>query len=272
MNEHNEPRCCFDAAAYTGTPDALPCPQVVDVPSTIKKLDEILNAENLSAAASLLDEKCSLARESGDWRSELSLQNEQLGLHRRTGDRRAAQSAVDRCLTLIREHRLGATVSGATVMLNAATTMKFLGRSDEALPIFRHVSRIYSEHLDAHDYRFAGLYNNMALSYQDAGELESAERHFLLALEVMRFCQSPENDTAVTWCNLAELYEMRGDGERLEKALDNAYALLCSPEAESAGGYYAFTLSKCIPAFDRLGFFVYAHDLKNRLEAQHEGT
>ena len=54
MNEHNEPRCCFDAAAYTGTPDALPCPQVVDVPSTIKKLDEILNAENLSAAAGLL--------------------------------------------------------------------------------------------------------------------------------------------------------------------------------------------------------------------------
>lgn len=272
MDEYNSARCCFDASACTGEPDAMPCPKAADVPGIIKRLDALLSTNDLNAAVRLLNESCKTARESGDWRSELSLQNENLGLQRRTGDREAAQSAVEHCLELINEHRMGSTVSGVTVMLNAATTMKFLGRSDEALPIFRHVSRIYAEHLDEHDYRFAGLYNNMALSYQDVGDFGSAERHFFRALDIIRFCRNPENDTAVTWCNLAELYELTGDGEKLESALDKAYELLTSPEAAADGGYHAFTLSKCIPTFDRLGFFVYAHELRRRLEEHHDWT
>ena len=161
---------------------------------------------------------------------------------------------------------MGATVSGATIMLNAATTMKFLGLSVEALPIFRHVSRVYSETLDPGDYRFAGLYNNMALAFEDIGDYDSAQRHFFMALDIIKSCKDPGNDTAVTWCNLAELYERMGRDEDIEPALDNAYACLTDPELPR-DGYNAFTLSKCIPTFDRFGYFIYVKALRERMEA-----
>ena len=158
------------------------------------------------------------------------------------------------------------TVSGATIMLNAATTMKFLGLSAKALPIFRHVSRVYSETLDPGDYRFAGLYNNMALAFEDTGDYDSAQRHFFMALDIIKSCKDPGNDTAVTWCNLAELYERMGRDEDIEPALDNAYACLTDPELPR-DGYNAFTLSKCIPTFDRFGYFIYVKALRERMEA-----
>ena len=53
------------------------------------------------------------------------------------------------------------------------------------LPLFEHVLTVYSENLDPNDYRFAGLYNNMALSYEDTGASEKAEAFFGRALDVL---------------------------------------------------------------------------------------
>ena len=265
-SEYSDPVCCFDASQYIGLPDAEPCAAAVDVPDVVKELDRLQNSGQLSEAQLLLEQWVDTSRQAGDWRSELSLQSELMGLHRRTGDKAAAKSAVDRGLELISRHRLGATVSGATIMLNAATTMKFLGLSAEALPIFRHVSRVYSETLDPCDYRFAGLYNNMALAFEDTGDYDSAQRYFFMALDIIKGCKNPGNDTAVTWCNLAELYERMGRDEDIEPALDNAYACLTDPELP-LDGYNAFTLSKCIPTFDRFGYFIYVKALRERMEA-----
>lgn len=264
--DYSDSRCCFDASQYTGHPDAQPCPCSVNVPELVKKLDELQNSGRLAAARELIEHGVSSAHKSGDWRSELSLQSELMGLHRRTGDKAAAQAAVDRGIELIRLHHLGDTVSGATIMLNAATTMKFLGLSADALPIFRHVSRVFGASLDPADYRFAGLYNNMALSMEDVGDFDGAQRHFFMALDIIKLCRDPGNDEAVTWCNLAELYERMGLDDKIESALDNAYACLTDPELPR-DGYHAFTLSKCIPTFDRLGYFIYTKSLKERLEA-----
>lgn len=261
-----EKRCCFDASQYTGRPDASPCASVVNVPDVVAELDRLQNSGHLTQAQALLEHWVSAAGSEGDWRSELSLQSELMGLHRRTGDKAAASAAVERGLELIRIHRLGGTLSGATIMLNAATTMKFLGLSADALPIFRHVSRVFADKLDPSDYRFAGLYNNMALSMEDVGDFDGAERHFFAALSVIEKCTFPGNDAAVTWCNLAELYERMGLDNKIESALDKAYACLTDPELPR-DGYHAFTLSKCIPTFDRLGYFIYVKALGERLEA-----
>ena len=269
--EHSELCCCFDASMYTGHPDTEPCRNAVDIPKVVTELDMLQNGGHLPDAQRLLEHWANISLRSGDWRSELSLQSELMGLHRRTGDKNAAWAAIERGLELIRLHRLGSTVSGATIMLNAATTMKFLGRSNDALPIFRHVSRIYAEQLDPSDYRFAGLYNNMALAYQDTGNFESAERHFKMALDIIKNCKDPGNDTAVTLCNLAELYALMGREEDIEPMLDRAYACLSDP-ALPRDGYNAFTLSKCIPTFDHFGYFIYVKSLRERMEEINERT
>ena len=240
-----------------------------DIKEVTAILDAFLNSGHYDEAVGQLNYWRDRVFSAGDWRSELSIQSELMGLHRRTGDKAAAKAAVDRGLELIRLHRMGGTVSGATVMLNAATTLKFLGRSDEAVPLFVQVSRVYSEHLDPLDYRFGGLFNNMALAYQDIGEYETAEQYYLKAVSIMRCCRGGDNEVAVTYCNMAELCELMGREDKIEGMLDDAWLSL-TESGLPLDGYHAFTISKCLPTFEHFGFFVYAQALKKRLDEINE--
>lgn len=249
----NEAACCFDASLYTGVPDAVPCAQSLDTKSIIAGLDKLLFSGDDAAAGEYLDRWCKTAQEAGDWRTELTLQSELMGFHRRTSDKNAAMAAVERGLELIREHRLGSTVSGATIFLNAATTLKAYGMAERSIPMFVQTCRVYSQTLDPLDYRFGGLYNNMALSYADIGEYDTAEGYYKKALGIIVHCDTPQNELAVTYCNLAELYERMGREADIAKALNLALDNLRSP-ALPHDGYYDFTVSKCLPTFEHFGY------------------
>ena len=270
--DYIEPCCCFDSSLYRGIPDAEPCRDPIDVPAVIAQLDALYNAGREKEALVLLEQTRDEARARVDWRGELSMLSELLGYHRRDGDREKAMAAVNGSLDLLRLHRMGATVSGATVLLNAATTLKCFGRAKESIPIFEHVARVYGDNLDPTDYRFAGLYNNMGLSYADEEDYLQAERCFRLALQVIAHSRNPQNELAVTCCNLAELYD-RQDPEdpRIGEYMEKAWDYLNDP-ALPRNGYHAFTISKCAPSFDYFGYFLYSRELKERAEKIYAGS
>ena len=270
--DYIEPCCCFDSSLYRGIPDAEPCRDPIDVPAVIARLDALYNAGREKEALVLLEQTRDEARARVDWRGELSMLSELLGYHRRDGDREKAMAAVNGSLDLLRLHRMGATVSGATVLLNAATTLKCFGRAKESIPIFEHVARVYGDNLDPTDYRFAGLYNNMGLSYADEEDYLQAERCFRLALQVIAHSRNPQNELAVTCCNLAELYD-RQDPEdpRIGEYMEKAWDYLNDP-ALPRNGYHAFTISKCAPSFDYFGYFLYSRELKERAEKIYAGS
>ena len=270
--DHNEFCCIFDAGQYTGVPDSAPCPGSIDVPGVIRALDALYENGREAEAERFLEQAREQARGLGDWRGELSVTSELLGQYRRSMSEEKGLAAVQQALALIRAHRMGQTVSGATVMLNAATTLKCFGRAEESIPIFTHVARVYADHLDPADYRFAGLYNNMALSYDDAGDLASAERFFKLALRIIEKTEQPGNDSAVTWCNMAEMYARRDpEDPRADACMEEAWACL-SALGLPHDGYHAFTVSKCAPTFDRFGYFLYAKELRERAEKIYAGA
>lgn len=270
--DHNEFCCIFDTSQYTGTPDTAPCPRAVDVPALIRELDALYAAGKEAEGGALLEDALLRARQAGDWRAELSILSEQLGGFRRTGEAEKGLRAVNDALAIIQNHHMGRTVSAATVLLNAATTLKCFGHAAESLPIFTHVARVYADELDPADYRFAGLYNNMALSYDDTGDTANAERCFHLALKTIAKTVHPENDSAVTWCNMAEMYGRRDlEDPRIEQCLENAWECLNTSHLPR-DGYHAFTISKCAPTFDYFGFFLYAKELRERAEKIYAGT
>jgi tetratricopeptide (TPR) repeat protein len=157
-------------------------------------------------------------------------------------------------------------------MLNAATTMKCFGRAKESIPLFSHVSRVYSNSLAPADYRFPGLYNNMALSYADVGDIPAAERYFKLALKLIAALPKAHNDMAVTYCNMAEMYAKADlEDERIYDCMEKAWDCL-NDSALPRDGYHAFTISKCAPSFDYFGYFLYAKELKERAESIYAGT
>ena len=119
-----EPVCCFDTREYTGEPDNRPCPRVLDVPAVIKELDALYEQGREREAERFLESRREQAAAAGDWRGELSMLSELMGQYRRSKNEDKGLSAVEDGLRIIREHNMGQTLSGATVMLNAATTMK----------------------------------------------------------------------------------------------------------------------------------------------------
>ena len=270
--DHNEFCCIFDASQYTGAPDTEPCPRAVDVPEAVRQLDALYNAGREDEAEDYLEGLLAKARDAGDWRAELSLLSELLGQYRRSMHEKKALRAVNDALALIRTHRMGRTLSGATVMLNAATTLKHFGRAEEALPIFRHVGRVYFDNLDPGDYRFGGLYNNMAGACVDLGDYAGAERCYRMALNVLGLGRGQDNDMAVTWCSLAELYDKQDPlDERVGQCMERAWAHL-NAEDLAHDGYHALTIRKCLPCFDYFGYFLYVKELKERLEEIRERT
>ncbi len=270
--DYQEPCCPFDATPYTGTPDTAPTGETIDVPSIIAQLDKMYEQGDENNAEQFLEQWRERATSLGDWRGELGMLSELLGQYRRSGNKEKGLTAAKDATELIRSHRMADTVSGATVMLNAATTMKCFGEAKASIPMFTQVSRVYSANLDPGDYRFGGLYNNMALSYADIGDTASAERFFKLAMQVISRCRNPENELAVTLCNMAEMYYNRDpEDERVNDCMEKAWEYLNSPDLPW-NGYHAFTVSKCAPSFAYFGFFLYAKELKERAEKIYAGN
>lgn len=270
--DHIENCCIFDTSQYTGRPDSRPCEQNIDVPGIIARLDAFYAEGREGEAQRFLEAMLDEARKIGDWRGELSMLSELLGQYRRSMNEAKGLRCVEDAIALVREHSMSQTVSGATVMLNAATTMKCFGRAKDSLPIFSHVARVYASKLDPGDWRFAGLYNNMALSHADVGELEAAERCFRLSLNIMSACPNPGNDMAVTYCNMAEMFAKSDlEDERIYECMEKAWDCLSEPELPH-DGYHAFTISKCAPTFDYFGYFLYSKELKERAEKIYAGT
>lgn len=267
-----EPSCCFDTSAYTGTPDTAPTGETVDVPELISRLDALYDSGKEPEAGRFLESWREKAAAMGDWRGELSILSELMGHYRRSKEKEKGLRAVNDGLEIIKAHGMGSTVSGATVMLNAATTMKCFGEAKASVPVFEHVCRVYAAHLSPEDYRFGGLYNNMALSYADIGEYDKAEGHFRLAMGVIKRCKDPDNELAVTLCNMAEMYDRQDhEDERIARCMEQAWEHLNAPELPR-DGYHAFTISKCAPSFDYFGYFLYAKELKERAARIYAGN
>ena len=242
------------------------------VPDMIRELDELYNAGREQEAEAFLCRHRELAQKAGDWRSELSVLSELMGHYRRDRNEKAGMAAVEQGLALIREHELGESISGATIMLNAATTLKCFGFAERSMTVFRHVALVYEKKLSGEDARLAGLYNNMALSCGDLQDFAGAERYFRQALEVLDKNPGGENERAVTLCNLAELYHRQNpEDPRIAACVEGAWQALNAPGL-ARDGYHAFTISKCAPSFDYLGFFFQAAELRERAEAIYAGN
>ncbi len=238
----------------------------LNIKEIISQLDSHFSRNDLISAEKLLEDSVSAARKENDWASELSLLSEQMGFYRRNNRRDKALSAVEEGIELIKAHRLENTVSGGTILLNAATTLKAFGNPEESIKVFEVAKKTLEEKLGADDFLLSGLYNNMALTLVDLKKYTDAEKYYNKALEILEKHNNGKNEQAVTYCNMAYLYYGENpEDERIDLVMKKAEAILDGKDL-TKDGYYAFTASKCLSAFEFFGFFVFAEELKRRVK------
>lgn len=269
--DYKEPHCALCGGKEFYYPDRNKPLGTVPVARILEKADALFDKNDYVSAGRLLENWESEAVALRDKRGELSIVSELMGFYRKVGDKEKGLKSVGRGLELVKELDLGRSASAATVLLNAATTLKSFGRADEAIPLYERTEGIYDETLEPNDANFGGLYNNYALALVDMKRYKEAERYYKKALDVMAKAEHGEADAAITWVNMAHLYEAwKEESESLVcGCMDQAIGLLNTPSLPR-NGYYAFVCSKCAPSFGYFGYFLEDADLKKRAKEIYE--
>ena len=267
--DYKEPSCALCGGKEFYNPELSSAKGRIPVKRVIEKADEYYNKNDLAGAKRHLEYWEREANALNDDSGELSVVNELLGLYRKNAEKENALRAINKALSLIEKLDIKDAVSAATVYLNLATTYKAFGNFQSALPFYEKTLEIYSANLDKNDVKFGGFYNNYALALTDAEQYDKAEKCYFNAVSVMEKAENGKPDLAITYVNLAHLYERMEKSEKITDCLFTAYNLL-NDETVDKNGYFAYVLDKCAPSFKYFGYDKIAVDMEKEAKEIYE--
>lgn len=228
-----------------------------------ERLDAYFRAGESAKAEALLRYWEAETRASGDRRGLLEILSEEIGFFRDPDEADSAIACAREAAEIVYGEKMEEGVSGATILLNAATTENAFGDKQRARSLFGQAKRVLERELPAGDKRLAGLYNNMASLYSEE-DPERALAYFEKALAVLSAQDVPDCEAAVTYVNMAALLHTRDPlDERIPAYMDRAAAVLDDP-AVSRAYPYSYTCAKCAPVFGFFGYFLYEKELRER--------
>ena len=263
MKNEQDDRCESCSKEKT---DRIPIRRVVE------KIDEAFSRNDLAEAGRLLSFWEGEARALADIHGLLEILSEEIGYFRRTEERTRGLAAVTEAFAIMEEHGLSNSVSGGTIYVNGATTMKAFGKAAEAMPYYRRAKKIFEEKLPPDSYLLAALFNNMASAYAELGEWEKADENYRAAIRILAKSGDNDGEIAVSYVNLAHLYYDRDEKDtRIASLLETAWSYLMS-ERLLHDGNYAFICSKCAPSFGFFGYFAREEELRRAAESIYERT
>ncbi|MBP5269925.1 MAG: tetratricopeptide repeat protein [Clostridia bacterium] len=232
----------------------------------VEKLDSLLDAEDYAGAERHLKYWLREAETVGDPLGESTVSSELAGLYRRSGRVGEAEEYAGLALDAARRAGMEGTVFYATANLNAGTVFRAAGKYERSIEYFDAALPVYASLPDS-DSRKAGLFNNRALTLASLGRCAEAESSFRDALRCLESVPGSEGERAVTYLNLADLYEKLDGPEdasgRIAECLDLAEAELAEGGA-GTGGNAAFVLEKCAPVFAYYGRIAAERDCRKR--------
>ena len=102
----------------------------INVTRFIEQLDGCFNRNDMKAARDCIEYWETEARRLGDDRGLLTVLNEAVGFYRRSQKKTRALKAMEESISLVEKLGLAQSPSGATIYINAATTLSFFGREE----------------------------------------------------------------------------------------------------------------------------------------------
>ncbi len=268
--DYEEPRCplCMDAADKDGV-----VVNRIDVGRMMSKLDEYLAYEDYDNAERLLKFWLTEAQFGHDLQGELIIRNEMMGIYRKMQNKEKVIENAKIGVEIAEKLQFQGTEIYGTTYLNAATGLYFAGMPEESIRFFEKAKEAYEKRLDKDDVKFAGLYNNMALTLTELKRFDEALDYFNKSLKILPSVKNGKLDMASTYLNIATLYEKKDGLENAEKIiadnLDKAEECL-NDESLIKDSYYYFVCDKCQSGFAYYGYFAFADELKKRVREYYE--
>ncbi len=224
-----------------------------------EELDSYFEKNQVEKIDGFLTASLEQAKEEEDYAAYISICNEMIGFYRSVS---AFQKAED-VLLLMEELKLEDTEHFATTLLNTATAYSAAGDYAQALRFYRQAVQIYERLLPAEDYRWAGLYNNMSIMLEKAGENREAVDCAKKALAIIEKQEGNEAQTATTLTNLALVYFKLSENEEAKNCLSRAIALFEQGEG-APNEHYSGALAGMGEAYFRDGEYEKSLDIYER--------
>lgn len=247
--------------------------EIIPIDRVLVKLDGYLYKEEFESAKSLLEYWIKEAESIEDYRGKLALYNESMGLYRKINEREKAIFFAKKSLEILDVEEIKGTTSVGTTYLNVATVYKAFSQVEKSIEFYRKAEKIYDQLLRQDDVRKSGLYNNYALALGEIGELESAEKYFFRALNIVENNENSKIECAITYCNLCDLQFALNNidsDKKIKLYLEKAKYYIESENIRNCD--YAYAISKCASAFSNYGDKEYAVELERRARSIYEGA
>lgn len=156
----------------------------IDISRFIDRLDACFNRNDMKAARECIESCEREARDAGDERALLTILNEGVGCYRRTQKRGKALKAMQESLVPAEKLGLTQNLSGATIFVNAATTLSFFGEEEKGLELYGKAAAIYEKEGRTETYEYAALLNNEAGTLYALKKYDEAEAMHESAKEI----------------------------------------------------------------------------------------
>ena len=172
--------------------------KAIPVTRFIGRLDAAFNRNDMKSARECICFWEAEARRLNDERGLLAVLNEAVGYYRRTNKKTRAMEAMEESLTLV--ERLGQTnsLSGATVFVNAATTLSFFGSKEEAIGLYGRAASCFEAEEKTECYEYAALLNNRAATLYEIKRYDEAETDWLSAIQILKAVGFHDGEIAVS--------------------------------------------------------------------------
>ncbi len=228
-----------------------------------EELDSYFEKNQVEKIDGFLTASLEQAKEEEDYAAYISICNEMIGFYRSVSAFQKAYVAAEDVLLLMEELKLEDTEHFATTLLNTATAYSAAGDYAQALRFYRQAVQIYERLLSAEDYRWAGLYNNMSIMLEKAGENREAVDCAKKALAIIEKQEGNEAQTATTLTNLALVYFKLSENEEAKNCLSRAIALFEQGEG-APNEHYSGALAGMGEAYFRDGEYEKSLDIYER--------
>ncbi len=192
----------------------------MNINAILDEYDGMFGKFNTSQIEEFLDSKLKEAIEEGDISSVITLLNELVGFCRDIGNQNKGIYYCKQVVRVMNDIGMCNTVEFATTLINVANAYRAFGLFKESEKNYKIALMIYEDSMDISDSRFASLYNNFSLLYQETNQYEKSKELLVKALENVSNQKDMYIEKATTQTNLGNTLLRLG---QVNKALEYLY-------------------------------------------------
>ena len=196
----------------------------MNVQQILEGLEALFAKQDIQAVEPYLTKQLEQAYSEPDYGACITIMNEMIGFFRDTSQYQKSLDYSEQVLMLMQQMGYEGTLPYATTSLNVANALRAAGLHKDSLAFYESIFPIYQENLDPNDERFASLYNNLSLLYQEMGDFESAAVCLRQALSIVSTGEDIIK-VAITHSNLGATLLQLGKTEQAISHLEQSLAI-----------------------------------------------